>query len=217
MPARVRRVDRGSDSARRLLIEAGRELRLARIQHGLALGTVAGAAALSAASLSRIERGLLPGVPVANLARLAAAVGLELTLRLYPLGDPLRDSAHNEVIGRLRGRLHPGLGWGREVPFPRAGDLRAWDAVIRGKGWVAGVEVETRPRDLQALLRRIAHKERDGGVDLVILVLGATRYNRRLVRDHAADLIGSFPASQESTLERLAKGLRPLGSCVLLL
>ena len=190
---------------------------MTRLQHGLALDAVASAAGVSIACVSRIERGLASTVPVPLLGRLAAAVGLDLSFRLYPSGDPLRDAAHDVVLGRLRVRLHAQLRWAREVPLPRAGDRRAWDAVIRGNGWLAGVEAETRPRDLQALLRRIALKQRDGAVNLVLLVRADTRHNRALVRLHLGDLAEAFPAAPADTLRRLEAGARPAGSSVLLL
>ena len=74
---------------------------------------------------------------------------------------------------------------GYRGPLPFAGDLRAWDALIRGSGWRCGVEAETRPRDLQALERRLALKLRDGAVDMLVLLLLDSRYNRALVRERA--------------------------------
>jgi hypothetical protein len=66
-----------------------------------------------------------------------------------------------------------------EVPLPIVGDLRAWDAVIRGVDWRRPVEAETVVDDIQALERRLALKVRDGGVDGVILVIADTPRNRR--------------------------------------
>ena len=63
--------------------------------------------------------------------------------------------------------------------MPVVGDLRAWDAVIRGPGWRIGVEAETVLDDLQALERRLALKRRDGDVDHVVLLVADTRRNRR--------------------------------------
>lgn len=217
MPARERRLERGEAQARRLSADAGRELRLARMQHGLSLARVGEGVGLSASAVSRIERGLVPGVSVRELARLAGVLGLDLALRLHPQGEPLRDRAHIELLARLRRRLHPGLKFGLEVPLPRPGDRRAWDGLIRGPGWLAGVEAETRPVDLQALLRRVALKERDGGADLVVLLLAATRYNQRLVRGHAAELATTFPVPGTRVVEYLAAGVRPPGGGVVLL
>jgi hypothetical protein len=101
--------------------------------------------------------------------------------------------------------------------MPIRGDLRAWDAMIRGTGWVEGVEAESRPRDLQAVRRRIALKERDSGVGAVILLLADTRHNRELVRAHDEALGADFPIPGKAALELLRAGRNPGGSSVVLL
>jgi hypothetical protein len=80
-----------------------------------------------------------------------------------------------------------------------------------------GVEAETRPRDWQALQRRLALKRRDGGVDRVLLVLTNSRWNRALVRTHAADLAGDFSVPQRVALEAIAAGRDPGGNAVILI
>ena len=59
---------------------------------------------MSAAQVSRIERGLLAHVALEDLARIAAVLGLDLSARLYPLGDPIRDVAQQALLERLRSR-----------------------------------------------------------------------------------------------------------------
>ena len=135
------------------------------------LRAIAAATGISAPVGSRIERGVLESVTFEQVMRMGAAVGLHLTARLYPAGEPIRDAAHRALIERLRLRLHPSLLVMTEVPLPIPGDRRAWDAIIRGLGWQIPVEAETRPRDAQAVDRRIALKLRDAGFDDVILLL----------------------------------------------
>jgi hypothetical protein len=118
-------------------------------------------------------------VDIQTLAAMAAAVGLELRVRAFPAGDPIRDAAQQRLLERFRPRLHRSLPWSTEVPLPIAGDLRAWDALIRGPGWRVGVEAETVLDDVQALERRLALKRRDGDVDHVILLVADTRRNRQ--------------------------------------
>ena len=146
---------------------------------------------------------------------MGAAVGLDLSARLYPAGDPIRDAAHAELIARLRLRLHPSLLLLTEVPLPIPGDRRAWDAMIRGVGWQIPVEAETRPRDMQALDRRIALKLRDSGLENVILLLLDSAANRRLLRSGA--LPARYGIRGRSALARLAEGQYPGGSAVVLL
>lgn len=178
---------------------------------------VSRAVRMSRTWVSRIERGLVPDLTFEQGAMLLAAVGLRLSARVYPAGQPIRDAAHTALLERLHAQLHRSLRWATEVPLPIANDLRAWDATIRGVGWLVGVEAETRPRDLQALKRRLALKARDGGVDAVLLVLLDSRHNRQLVRAEADDLAGSFPLPGRRALELLAAGVAPGANALVLL
>jgi hypothetical protein len=135
-----------------------------------------------------------------------AVVGLELSVRAYPAGSPLRDRAHAELLEKLRLRLHPSFRWRTEVPFPNPGDMRAWDALITAPGVRIGVEAETRPRDGQELERRLAMKHRDGGVDQLILLLADTRSNRAFLHDRRASLTALLPGTRRHALAAMAAG-----------
>jgi transcriptional regulator with XRE-family HTH domain len=165
-----------------MVAELGRELHEARIDRAVSLAELGRVADLSPSQISRIERGLIRNLAIPTIARLLAAVGLDIVARAYPAGEPIRDAAHARLLASLHGRLHRSLAWRTEVPLPIRGDLRAWDAVIGGPGWRARVECETRPRDLQALERRLALKQRDGGMDFIILLLRDSAHNRELLR-----------------------------------
>jgi len=154
---------------------------------------------------------------LSSISRVAAAVGLEASLRLFPAGDPVRDAAHVALLGRLRARIHGELRWRTEVPLPVAGDLRAWDATIAGLGFVIGVEAETRIRDLQAVTRRVNLKQRDGELDHVILLVADTKANRLALRLAGPDLGGVFPISQRECLRALREGHDPGGSSIIVL
>ncbi len=175
------------------------------------------AVGMSGPQVCRIERGCSPEVSIAALCRLLAVVGLELSARAYPAGEPTRDRAHLALLGRFRACLHGSLRWRMEAPFPIPGDLRAWDGHVGGVGWRVGVEAETRPVDLQALQRRLALKLRDGGVDALILLLSDTRHNRGLLRAHADDLVERFPVPGRRALELLAAGVPPGGNAIVML
>ena len=218
MPTRERPVDRGTERARRILADLGREIRTARRDRGLPLAAVARATRMSISKVSRIERGLAPRVTVIDLARLHAVVGLELWARSFPGGSPIRDAGHVKVLGRFRDCLHPTLGWSIEVPFPTSGDQRAWDAVVAGKsGWRFGIEVETAPQDVQALARRLALKARDGGVDGVLLVVPRSKQARAFLSE-ARHILGSgFPVSGQDVLQALEVGSRPRGSAIVVI
>ncbi len=213
-----RAIDRGSRLARTTRLEVGDALRRVRIDRGLSQVEVGRSVKLSRSQVSRIERAMSPDASVRHLAQLAAVLGLELSVRLYPAGTPIRDRAHLALLERVRLRLGPGLRWRTEVPLPDRHDMRAWDAVVFGGGSGFAVEAETRPRDVQALQRRLALKLRDDpNVRHVLLVLADTRWNRRLLREHGDALRRAFPTDGATALDSLAAGQSPDGDAVVLL
>jgi transcriptional regulator with XRE-family HTH domain len=187
------------------------------MDRGLSQHDVGRAVGLSAAQVSRIERGLAADVGIRHLSVLLAVVGLELSARAYPSGQPIRDTAHLQLLERLRSHLHPSLRLRTEVPMPGPGDPRAWDGLVVAPSWSEPVEAETRPTDLQALQRRLALKLRDSGFDQVLLVLLDSRHNRALVREFRSELADAFPIPGSRALELLAAGVQPGGSSVVLL
>jgi transcriptional regulator with XRE-family HTH domain len=213
--------ERPQERAQRRIAEqlgiAGREIHLARVGAGLSLRDVAAASDVSRTMVWRIERGRAPEVPLSAVSRVAAALGLEASLRLYPGGDPIRDAAHVALLGRLRARINGDLRWRTEVPLPTVGDLRAWDATIAGLGFVIGVEAETRIRDLQAVSRKVHLKQKDGELDHVILLVSDTKSNRLALRLGAADLRETFPVDQRDCLRALRDGRDPGGSSIIVL
>lgn len=182
----------------------------------MSLRAAAAASGASHQQLLRLERGELDRVSLAELGAWCAVVGLDLSLRAFPAGDPLRDAGQIRLLERLRARLHPSLRWSTEVPLPVAGDLRAWDAIVRGMDWHLPVEAETVLHDLQALERRLTLKQRDSGEAHVLLLLAATPRNRRAL----AAAPGAFDRLRLRTREilgMLGQGSDPAGSGIVLL
>lgn len=214
MPAKVRSVDRASHAADQLVARLGRELREARITRGLSQAVVAAAAGLTQARVSRIERGKDHRSTIEMLARFAAAVGLELSIRLFPGGQPVRDRAHIELLERFRRAVGGTWRWSAEVPFPIPGDKRAWDRLMRGYGLVIGVEGETRPTDAQELGRRLALKQRDGDVDRLILVMPNSAWCRHFAELN--DLREACPVPGRVALAALREGRDPGGGAIIL-
>ena len=70
----------------------GRELRMARLGAGLGQRSAGAGAGMSHAHWGRIERGLVPNLSLAQACAAAAVVGLRLSVRAYPDGDPIRDA-----------------------------------------------------------------------------------------------------------------------------
>ena len=192
MGSSERRVDVGSRRGRDLTATVLRELRLARLDRNLSGATLAAELGMSGAQYSRIERGLVRGLSIEQASALLAAVGLDLSIRVYPGGQPLRDAAHAALLDRLRSQLHRSLRVLAEVPFPTPGDL-------------------------QALERRLALKFRDGGVDGASLLLLDSKHNREFVRANAASLMERFPVPGRRALELLRAGVDPGAGSVILL
>jgi transcriptional regulator with XRE-family HTH domain len=216
MGTKQRPVDLGSERGRELVRVVAHQLRRARRSRGLSLAAVAQAVGISTSWLSRMERGLVSDPGVMALARCCAVVGLDLSVRTYSGGQPIRDAGHAALLGRFHATLPGVIGWRLEVPMPRAGDQRAWDAVVEGAGqaWRYGVEAETRPDDGQAIVRRIALKTRDGAVGGVILLLPDTRQARLFRRAYATLLASQFPVRGGAALRRLRAGADPGGSAI---
>lgn len=217
MPTRERLVDRGRDRARRLRSAIGNDFKGARLSLNLSQRSVAEACGLSQGYYSLIERAMAPGVSVDDLSSIAQLLGLDLALKTFPSGPPLREAGHFALLSEFRPLVHPAAGWNTEVPLAIPGDQRAWDAMMRLKGLRIGVEAETRLRDFQALERRIALKKRDDGVDRVALLLRASRSNRTVIRELGSALRASFPVASKVALEALKQGRDPGGDCLILL
>ena len=217
VPTRSRPLDRGTERGLRLRSSIGWDIRSARIDRDLTLDAVCAAVGVSASTGSRLERGRLEHVDVMLLARMCAVVGLDLSIKAYPGGQPIRDIGQLDILRKFAEFLHPTLGWDTEVPFPVAGDQRAWDGFVRGPSWRYGVEVESAPRDGQATLRRLALKQRDGQVDGTLLVLRDTRQSRIFVREIAEAARSSFPVAGSRALELLRAGADPGGSAIIVL
>jgi transcriptional regulator with XRE-family HTH domain len=217
MGSRERPVDVGAAHGRELTATVLRELHLGRLDRNLSGAVVANAAGISGAHYSRIERGLVRAITIEQASTLLAAVGLGLSVRVVPGGQPVRDAAHAALLDRLRANLHRSIRVLAEVPFPQSGDRRAWDLVTIGHSWRHAFEAETRPRDLQALERRLALKLRDGGVEAASLLLLDSRHNRAFVRDHATSLRERFPIPGGRALELLRVGADPGAGSVILL
>ena len=212
MPDRQRLIDTANRRAARIVRELCEELREARLAAGLRQIDVGAAVGASGAKISRIERARLSSVAIPTLVRIGAVVGLDVSVRCFPAAESgLRDVAHQRLIGRLRARVSPAFAWRLEVPI-RPGDQRAFDVLLTVKDQAVAVEAETRLRDVQALIRRIAAKQADAGVDRLVLAVAATHANRRAVRDARPMLEMAFPVSSRRTLAALATGVAPAGN-----
>jgi transcriptional regulator with XRE-family HTH domain len=189
-----RAYDRGSRRGARLLRAVGEEFREKRLVVGISQQIVAHGAAISQSWYSEVEAGTADGLTIVDSARIASVLGLDLSVRVYPGGSPLRDAAHSERLMRFLKHARTPLAYRFEVPLPALPDRpeqRAWDAVISGAGKRTAVELEMRLRDGQALERRMNLKRRDDPTEAFVLLVADTRTNRRVLAEHA-DLFGDL-------------------------
>jgi transcriptional regulator with XRE-family HTH domain len=209
MPAR----DDHQQHRRRIARHACQELAAAvlgaRLDTGISQDTAARAAGLSRAQFGRIERGEIAALSIDHACRAAAAVGLKVSMRTFPDGDPARDAGQLAILERFRERIPGDAIWRTEVPLPIPGDRRPWDALVILRARRAGCECETRLRDAQAVERRLALKARDGKVDVALLVVPATRANRRFLEQHREQLRGLLPLDSRQVLDAFRRGELP--------
>ena len=171
MATRETRQQRGrrlGDEVMRRLVS---ELRTARQAASLSQQAVAADAGWVQSELHRLERFEFQSVSIPKLGALAAVLGFELRASLYPVGESLRDKGQQALLGRFGTLVHEAFRRTHEVPFPNIHDLRSWDLVLKLDDFLVGVEAETRVRDIQELVRRIRQRERDGGVDEILIIL----------------------------------------------
>jgi transcriptional regulator with XRE-family HTH domain len=199
--ARARRI--AAEDEARVLAELSR----ARREAGLSQSELGRACGMSRWAVERTEKGSRRAT-IHELASLGAAVGRDVRLRAFPAGDAIRDAGQERLLHRLRVVVAPGLKWRTEVPLPIPGDLRAWDAVIRGLGWWIPVEAETVIDDVQALERKIGLKQRDGNARHLLLLIADTRRNRRALASAPAAL-GGWPLRTREILAALRAGRDP--------
>lgn len=204
MPVRERPIDAASQRARRLDARIGAEIRGARRMAGISQDALGVAVGVSGSEVGRIERGEAPWLTVVQATRLLRALGLDLWMKTFPTGPPLRDAGHLRLLRDFEQRLPASLQCVREWPIPNDRDRRAIDLVIVGLPKRTAVEAETGLEDMQALQRDINLKRRDAGIERMILLVRGTKRNREMLR--AADALRqAFPASTRAVLSALGR------------
>jgi transcriptional regulator with XRE-family HTH domain len=196
--------------------EAAAELRNARLRAGLTLRAVGTAAGVSYVTILRNESATLPGPKPMMLARHAAAVGLRARIRLYPGDGAIRDAGQVALIRSIRERIGNAGRWAFEVPIPLPGDQRALDAVLAVASGRIGLEFYVRLADCQAQLRAAHLKQRDAGLDRLVIVVKATHANRRALREAEPAIADTFPGTTRPLLATLAAGKLPTTNGVIL-
>jgi transcriptional regulator with XRE-family HTH domain len=218
MADRTRAIDAARRSWERRILELGDELRTARRLIGATQRHVGTAIGISHAEVSRRERGRARGASVAAYVDHAAAVGLRLSIKTFPVGGAVRYAAQIRYTRTFLGRIGDGR-WRVELeaPVPLPGDLRAVDVLLRSAGGIIAVEVITRLGDVQAQLRAAREKARDVGASRLVLAIAATHSNRRALDDVRSVLAPAFDIDTRRVLATLAAGRTPDRDAIVLI
>lgn len=219
--ARVLGRDRAAYLARRI----GIAIRDARRRAGLAQWHIAAKAGISQSFASRIERGLGSTASLETLAACAAAVGLQLAafIELAPGADPPRDVEHLRRQDLLIRLAREGDWSARpEHPIdPEAARSRMIDVLLERREAREAVvaEIVDLLADAGAEMRELADKvaaiRRQRGERWTVrglLLLRATRGNRRVVREAPAVFAARFAATGRSWVIALGSDARLPGA-----
>ena len=219
MPTVQRLIQRGAARGRRALSSLGEDFRQKRLAVGLSQQHVASAVGIGRATYTRIEAGSYEALSIAIASRIAAVLGLDLTIRAYPGASPLRDGAHWARLGLVLDTVARPLRAAREVALPTTNDRpyeqRAWDAMVSGLGRRTAMEMEMRLTDAQELERRINSKRRDDPVDSFVLLVADTNHNRRALREFPAVFADLERLTFRALCACLAAGRHPPSALVL--
>jgi transcriptional regulator with XRE-family HTH domain len=213
-----RAYDRGGRRGERALASFATDVLDARTRAAISQATLGAAVRMSQPKIHRVEAGKLRSLSIIDASRIASALGLDLSVKAYPGGPAIRDAAQTERLKRLLTNVAQPLRYRVEVPLPdREGlrDQRAFDAMLYGHGQTTAIELETRLYDIQAQLRQIMLKWRDGQPDNLLLVVANTRHNRRVLEEHR-ELFVDLPRQRTAAVLRsLRAGRHPSTGLIL--
>ncbi len=183
---------------------------------GLSLGIVAAQLGCSRQLVAKWESDRHVPTSV-RLAEWGAVLGLDIPIRAFDAGSPLRDAGHLRLLARARKAIGRLWNWRTEVPVtddPR--DRRAIDAVISNPSGLIGLEAITHMTDAQAHVRGAVQKQQALHLDRMILVLADSRHNRAAVKEAAPTLRPAFELGTREVLRALRAGRLPAANGVLL-
>ena len=156
MANRVRIIVEARRAWSRLAAEVAGELRTARLNLGVTQREVGTAIGVSTSEISRRELGKSMRLTGESLAVHAAALGLRVSLKLFPVGGGIPDQAQMRYIRAFLARVGPAWRVTLEAGMPRFGDLRAVDVMLVSGPVRVAVEVITRIGDLRPRFARRA-------------------------------------------------------------
>jgi transcriptional regulator with XRE-family HTH domain len=216
MANRVRVIDEARRIWHRYEVEIGSELRTARLILGVTQRVVGAAVGVSASEISRRELGVSRRLSGVGLAAHAAAVGLRVSIKLFPIGGGIRDEAQARYVQALLARVGHAWRVTLEAAIPRFGDLRAVDILLVSGAVRIAVEVITRVGDLQAQIRSARLKARDIGATRLVVVIADTHANVRVVDALRPMLAADFELDARRVLVDLEAGREPTRDALIL-
>jgi hypothetical protein len=190
-------------------------------------------AGVSRSQVSRIERGLIDAIPVADLARVAARLGADLDVRLRWHGeglDRLLDAAHAALVEAIVRMLRE-RGWevAVEVSYNVAGERGSIDVLgfHTATSTLLVIEVKSVMPDAQALLFGLDRKARIAPTIAAqrgwrvrhsarLIVLGESSTSRRRVHLLGQTFAASFPQRGRAVQAWLHAPLGPLSGLLFL-
>lgn len=208
MPSRQQLRSLGIQQANVVVRAIGREIRALRMAANISQAQLSAAAGISRTYLCRLELGQVSRVDLRVACILFAILGQRLTVKGWPVAEPMRDAGQLKLLDRFDARVPPIWHRTRESVMPIHGDLRAWDERLDGPASI-GVEAETRPNDLQAVERSMSAKKRDSRVRRMALLMSATERNHAIVRMHLPALRQTFPLDTRAFMSAVRDGRDP--------
>lgn len=156
-----------------------------------------------------VERHEASDLGVVDLARLCAAVGLDLSVRAFTGPTVLRDAGQVALVNRFVTRIGPALSWRLEAPVA-PDDQRAFDVLLGRHPCSVAVEAITRLRDVQAQVRVLESKvSACPGVVAHLLLVAATRSNRQALLEAGPQLRRAYPLGTRLVMAMLGRGQLP--------
>jgi len=216
MPSRQQLRSLGIQQADVVVRAIGREIRTLRMAANLSQAQLSAAAGISRTFQCRLELGQVRSIDLRVACLLFAILGQRLTVKGWPLAEPMRDAGQLKLLDRFDARVPPTWRRTRESVMPIRGDLRAWDERLDGPASI-GVEAETRPNDLQAVERSMSAKKRDSGVQRMTMLVSATDRNLALVRANLPALRQTFPLDTRTCMAAIRDGRDPGADAIVML
>jgi transcriptional regulator with XRE-family HTH domain len=206
-PIGVRALERRE---RRLRVHIGQQVAELRAEAGVSQAALAAAAGIHQGHLSRIERGEV-GASLEVLDRIAAGLGAELGVRLFPGAGPrLRDRFQAPMIEALVRRLDPRWVRSPEFPVPRARGFIDLAIGLRGGGMGIECEAQSELRSIDLIVRRQREKSLAlqelgtfGTEVSTLLLVRSTQRTRDVARLYAGTLSAAYSARAEDAIRAL--------------